>query len=117
LLHMNWNYEACNGDKPDATPETKAKYIALNTLWPRDGAHNGRCAMFIVMGTILKDKLILLDAFRDLARGIIEADRCNFLDDVSAKVELLAETAVELLEASKAKPNESRSLKNAEKNR
>ena len=58
-----------------------------------------------------------LNAFKDLARGIIEAGRCNFLDDVSAKVEQLAETAAELLEASKAKPNKNWSLKNAEKNR
>jgi len=47
LLHMNWNYEACNGDKPDAKPEMEAKYMALNTLWPRDGIHNGQCAMFL----------------------------------------------------------------------
>jgi len=47
LLHSKWNYEACNGDKLDATPGVKAKYTALNALWPRDGAHNGRCAMFI----------------------------------------------------------------------
>jgi len=45
-LHAGWNYEACNGDKPDAPPERAAKYLALNTLWPRDGVHNGACAMF-----------------------------------------------------------------------
>jgi len=50
LLHSKWNYEACNGYKPDAPPEMKAKYVALNALWPRDGAHNGQCAMFIVKG-------------------------------------------------------------------
>jgi len=42
------------------------------------------------------------DAFRDLARGIIAADRCNFHDEVSMKVSRLAETAVQLLEASNA---------------
>jgi len=45
-LHREWNYDACNGDMPDATPEARAKHHALNALWPRDGAHNGDCLMF-----------------------------------------------------------------------
>ena len=45
-LHLDWNYEACNGDEADALPEAKAKHTALNTLWPCDGVHNGQCAMF-----------------------------------------------------------------------
>ena len=49
-LHFRWNYDACNGNKPDATPEVKAKYKALNTLWPQDGVHNGECAMFHEIG-------------------------------------------------------------------
>jgi len=42
-LHELWNYDACNGDLPKATPEQKAKFVALETLWPRDG----KCLMFI----------------------------------------------------------------------
>jgi hypothetical protein len=41
----------------------------------------------------------LLDALRDLARGIIAADKCNFHDDVSERVEILAKDARELLTA------------------
>lgn len=47
VLHFEWNYVACNGDKPDASQAQRAKYKALNTLWPRDGIHNGQCAMFV----------------------------------------------------------------------
>jgi len=46
-LHAIWNYDACNGDQPNATAEEQAKYTALNTLWPREGIHNGQCAMFV----------------------------------------------------------------------
>lgn len=46
-LHFLWNYIAMNGDSPKATPEQKAKFEALETLWPRDGSHNGECRMFI----------------------------------------------------------------------
>lgn len=46
VLHFMWNYDACNGDRPGASPEVAAKHTALNTLWPRDGIDNGQCAMF-----------------------------------------------------------------------
>ena len=46
VLHCIWNYDACNGDQPDASPDAAVKHTALNTLWPRDGIDNGRCAMF-----------------------------------------------------------------------
>lgn len=46
VLHWDWNYYACNGDEPDATPEQRAMFHALNTLWPTDGVHNAACAMF-----------------------------------------------------------------------
>ena len=39
-LHMIWNYDAV-GQNADQT-----KRQALNTLWPRTGAHNDDCAMF-----------------------------------------------------------------------
>jgi hypothetical protein len=39
-LHLEWNYEAV-GEDADLT-----KKEALDTLWPRDGLHNGACAMF-----------------------------------------------------------------------
>ena len=45
-LHILWNYDACNGNAPDATAEASAKHTALNTLWPCEGSHNAECAMF-----------------------------------------------------------------------
>ena len=42
-LHMEWNFDAVGKDKD----ETKAQ--ALDTLWPRDGVHNGECRMFHTM--------------------------------------------------------------------
>lgn len=45
-LHGIWNYEACRGDQPESTAEQRAKHVALNMLWPRDGVHNGACKMF-----------------------------------------------------------------------
>lgn len=47
-LHMSWNYEACNGDQPDATPEAKAKFYALEYLIPHIPNSLGadQCKMF-----------------------------------------------------------------------
>jgi len=45
-LHWLWNYDACNGDRQDATPEERAKHLALNHLWPREEVGNGQCSMF-----------------------------------------------------------------------
>jgi hypothetical protein len=39
-LHFDWNYDAVGKDAD------LKKQHALNVLWPRDGAHNGDCAMF-----------------------------------------------------------------------
>jgi hypothetical protein len=43
-LHVLWNYDASG--EPDAPQGEKIKHQALNTLWPRTGGYNGRCAMF-----------------------------------------------------------------------
>jgi len=43
LLHLLWNYDAVGKDKDET------KKLALDTLWPRDGVHNGECAMFIAV--------------------------------------------------------------------
>jgi len=40
-LHMDWTYEAAGKDGD----ETKAR--ALEALWPRNGADNGDCRMFV----------------------------------------------------------------------
>jgi hypothetical protein len=48
LLHMLWNYDACNGDDPKAPKDEKAKHDALNTLIPqtKDGLSTEKCTMF-----------------------------------------------------------------------
>jgi hypothetical protein len=46
LLHMCWNYEACN----PTTAEAKAKHEALNALWPEKDGVNGQCKMFFAKG-------------------------------------------------------------------
>lgn len=48
FLHLQWNYDACNGQEPEAEPIEKVKYVALNSLIPRsaDGCHNEQCTMF-----------------------------------------------------------------------
>jgi hypothetical protein len=46
-LHSIWNYQAWGGNIPcTALPESKVKFEALNTLWPREDDHNGECSMF-----------------------------------------------------------------------
>lgn len=47
-LHTLWNYEACNGDQPDASAEKKAKYEALEHFIPttKDGLYADNCKMF-----------------------------------------------------------------------
>ena len=45
-LHSLWDYEARGGDKLTAAPTARVKRIALDTLWPREGVHNGQCKMF-----------------------------------------------------------------------
>jgi hypothetical protein len=48
VLHDRWNYEACNGGAPAATPETKAKFLTLETLIPttKNGLGCEQCMMF-----------------------------------------------------------------------
>jgi hypothetical protein len=47
-LHLFWNYDACNGGQPDAKPDAKAKFEALEHFIPhtKDGIGADQCKMF-----------------------------------------------------------------------
>lgn len=58
-LHMLWNYDACNGKSAEASPEVKAKFIALDSFIPRDEkGWNGECAMFHPTGAAEKEMVV-----------------------------------------------------------
>lgn len=48
LLHLEWNYDACNGGEPNATADEKLKHKALTLLIPLDEKGcNQQCTMFV----------------------------------------------------------------------
>jgi hypothetical protein len=52
-FHLQWNYDACDGDRPDAKPEQKLKHMVLEGFIPRDkDGRNGQCKMFEPAGKI-----------------------------------------------------------------
>ncbi len=46
LLHLLWNYDACNGDQDEASDERKAKHTALGVFIAQKGTGNLKCTMF-----------------------------------------------------------------------